>query len=161
MYSILGASDFLLYPVFYSFLVCRDHFNDITRLQSRNTKHYWHIIHQQYPSFVSCKIQHKHRQDVPFHEQGNAPTLEQAIDRIKAHDFYHLYVRPMKKANRSTDQKGRIPAWQEKTEKWPSTNQQGLTTSASRRSRCRGNGLKKRDSRSATISRSHARETGW
>lgn len=41
-------------------------------LQSKNTDHYWHIIHQQYPSFVSCKIQHKHRQDVPFHEQGNA-----------------------------------------------------------------------------------------
>ncbi len=79
-------------------------------LQSRNTDHYWHIIHQQYPSFVSCKIQHKHRHDVPFHEQENAPTLEQAIDRIKAHDFYHLYVRPMKKANKCTDQKGRIPA---------------------------------------------------
>lgn len=79
-------------------------------LQSKNTDHYWHIIHQQYPSFVSCKIQHKHRQDVPFHEQGNAPTLGQAIDQIKAHDFYHLYVRPMKKACKGTDQKGRRSA---------------------------------------------------
>ncbi len=62
-------------------------------LQSRNTNHYWHIIHQQYPSFTTCKIQHKHKQSSPFHEQGTAPTLGQAIDKIKAHDFYHPYVK--------------------------------------------------------------------
>lgn len=79
-------------------------------LQSKNTSHYWHIIHQQYPSFASCKIQHKHRHPLPFHEQGSAPTLGQAIDQIKAHDFYHLHVRLMKKDCKGTDQKGRRPA---------------------------------------------------
>ncbi len=79
-------------------------------LQSKNTDHYWHIIHQQYPSFVSCKIQHKHRQTSPFHEQGNAPTLGQAIDKIKAHDFYHLHVRTKKKVCKGTNQKGRKSA---------------------------------------------------
>lgn len=79
-------------------------------LQSKNTNHYWHIIHQQYPSFATCKIQHKHRQSIPFHEQGTAPTLGQAIDKIKAHDFYHLHVRTKKKACKGTDQKGRKSA---------------------------------------------------
>lgn len=44
-------------------------------LQSKNTKHYWHILRQQYPTFTSCKIWHKHKQSDSFHEQGNAPTL--------------------------------------------------------------------------------------
>ena len=64
-------------------------------LQSKNTDHYWHIIHQQ---------------SIPFHEQGSAPTLGQAIDKIKAHDFYHLHVRTKKKACKGTDQKGRKSA---------------------------------------------------
>ncbi len=42
-------------------------------LQSKNTKHYWHILHQQYPAFTSCKIYHKHNH------------------------HYHLYIRPVKK----------------------------------------------------------------
>lgn len=79
-------------------------------LQSKNTGHYWHIIHQQYPSFATCKIQHKHRTSNPFHEQGGAPALGQAIDQIMAHDFYHLHVRPKKKACKGADQKGRKSA---------------------------------------------------
>lgn len=66
-------------------------------LQSKNTGHYWHIIHLQYPAFASCRIQHRHRQSMPFHDQGSAPTLGQAIANIKGHDYYHLYIRPLKK----------------------------------------------------------------
>lgn len=66
-------------------------------LQSKNTKHYWHILHQQYPSFASCKIQHRHNQSVRFHDQGNAPTLEQALEYIRSHDHYHLHIRSGKK----------------------------------------------------------------
>ena len=69
-------------------------------LQSKNTNHYWHMIHQQYPTFASCKIQHKHKKSLPFHEQGNAPTLEQAVNKIKEHDFYHLHIRPTKTQTR-------------------------------------------------------------
>ena len=66
-------------------------------LQSKNTKHYWHILHQQYPALTTCKIWHKHKQADSFHEQGNAPTLKLAMDKIREHDHYHLYVRPAKK----------------------------------------------------------------
>ena len=66
-------------------------------LQSKNTKHYWHILHQQYPKFLSCKIQHKHHAANQFHDQGNAPSLKQAIEEIKDHDYFHLHVRPLKK----------------------------------------------------------------
>lgn len=77
-------------------------------LQSKNTKHYWHIIHLQYPTFASCKIQHRHGQSAPFHDQGSAPTLRQAIEDIKAHDYYHLHVRPLKKARAGIKQKRKI-----------------------------------------------------
>ena len=66
-------------------------------LQSKNTKHYWHILHLQYPKFSSCKIQHKHHLANQFHDQGNAPSLRQAMEEIKDHDYYHLHVRPLKK----------------------------------------------------------------
>lgn len=60
-------------------------------LQSKNTGHYWHILHQQYPKFSSCKIQHKHHFANQFHDQGNAPSLQQAIEEIKDHDHFHLH----------------------------------------------------------------------
>ena len=66
-------------------------------LQSKNTKHYWHILHQQYPALTTCKIWHKHKQADSFHEQGNAPTLKLAIAKIREHDHYHLHVRSAKK----------------------------------------------------------------
>ena len=66
-------------------------------LQSKNTKHYWHILHQQYRTFTSCAIQHKHNAEDPFHDYKSAPNLKQAIEGIKNHDHYHLYVRPLKK----------------------------------------------------------------
>lgn len=70
-------------------------------LQSKNTKHYWHILHQQYRTFATCKIQHKHKQSDAFHEQCSAPTLKDALDEIKEHDSYHLFVRcAEKKKNR-------------------------------------------------------------
>ena len=66
-------------------------------LQSKNTKHYWHILHQQYPKFSSCKIQHKHHPAYQFHDQGNAPSLQQAIEEIRDHDQYYLHIRLPKK----------------------------------------------------------------
>ena len=75
-------------------------------LQSKDTEHYWHIIHLQYPTFASCKIQHRHRQSVPFHDQGSAPNLGQALADIKNHDYYHLHIRPSKKACANPNQKG-------------------------------------------------------
>ena len=62
-------------------------------LQSKNTRHYWHILHQQYKTFTSCSIQHKHHQPSAFHEQCSATNLKDALDKIQAHDNYHLFVK--------------------------------------------------------------------
>ena len=74
-------------------------------LRSKDTGHYWHIVHLQYPTITSCRIQHKHKQSHPFHNQGSTPTLGQAIAEIKAHDYYHLHIRPLKKTRKGTNKK--------------------------------------------------------
>lgn len=65
-------------------------------LQSKNTKHYWHIIHYSYPSFQTCTIEHKHNYGDAFHAHGNRPTLKSAIESIMEHDYYHMNVRGRK-----------------------------------------------------------------
>ena len=62
-------------------------------LQSKNTRHYWHILYQKYKTLASCSIQHKHQRSSAFHEQCSAPTLKDALDKIQEHDNYHLSVR--------------------------------------------------------------------
>ena len=59
-------------------------------LQSKNTKHYWHILHQEYWDFKSCKIYHNHHANSCYHEHGHAPTLQKAITQIKSHDTFQL-----------------------------------------------------------------------
>lgn len=59
-------------------------------IQSKNTKHFWHIEHLQYPTFQSHIIYHRHRNIVPYHRQTNAHTLIKAIKIIQDHDTYYL-----------------------------------------------------------------------
>jgi hypothetical protein len=66
-------------------------------LQSKNTKHYWHIIHQEYPAFKSCQVTHKHNLSDEYHSHRNQPTLEKAIQEIKSHDDFQINVRDKEK----------------------------------------------------------------
>ena len=59
-------------------------------LQSKNTKHYWHILHQDYSNFKSCEIYHNHHANSCYHEHGHASTLQKAITQIKSHDAFQL-----------------------------------------------------------------------
>lgn len=74
----------------------RQYFNIIQKsgfavtIQSKNTKHFWHIMLQSYPSFRSYKIYHKHNEIDYYHEHGHAPTLKEATNIIIKHDKFQL-----------------------------------------------------------------------
>lgn len=60
-------------------------------LQSKNTKHCWHILSvQSYKKHCSCHIYHTHQEYTPFHFQTTAPQISAAIAVIKRHDKYQL-----------------------------------------------------------------------
>lgn len=69
-------------------------------LQSKNTKHYWHILHEEYPSFKTCQITHKHNRSDEYHPHRNQPTLQKAIQEIKSHDNFQINVRDKEKRAR-------------------------------------------------------------
>ena len=65
---------------------------------SKNTGHFWHIIHQEYPSFKSCEIWHKHKAEDQYHLHGHKGTLRAAINSVKSHDIYQLnHRKPVRK----------------------------------------------------------------
>ena len=59
-------------------------------IQSINTGHYWHIIHEVGKNYTTCQISHKHHASDVWHLQCNRHTLILALDEIKAHDKHHL-----------------------------------------------------------------------
>ena len=69
-------------------------------LQSKNTKHCWHILDREYSRQSSVAILHTHTYGTEYHMQGQAPNLELAIKQIKMHDDYHLRVRIPNKRNK-------------------------------------------------------------
>ena len=69
-------------------------------LQSKNTKHYWHILHEEYPHFKTCQITHKHNYSDEYHSHRNQPNLAKAIKDIKSHDDYQINVRDKEKRAR-------------------------------------------------------------
>ena len=73
-------------------------------IQSKNTKHYWHIIHESYPTYESCHIEHKHKYSDEYHIHRNQPTLSKAIKEIKKHDKYQLTFRNKKSRSACTPQ---------------------------------------------------------
>lgn len=81
----------------------KDYFNIIQQsvhcvtLQSKNTGHYWHIIHQEYSTFKSCIIYHNHTSGAAYHVHGCAPTLADAVSRITSHDIFQLNGRKKQK----------------------------------------------------------------
>ena len=69
-------------------------------LQSKNTKHYWCIQHEEYPTFKTCQITHKHNRSDEYHPHRNQPTLQKAIQERKSHDNFQINVRDTEKRAR-------------------------------------------------------------
>lgn len=69
-------------------------------LQSKNTKHFWHILHEEYPHFKTCQVSHKHNYSDAYHQHRNQPTLKKAIEEIKSHDEFQINVRDKQKRTR-------------------------------------------------------------
>ena len=73
-----------------------DYFNIIAinayciTVQSKNTKHYWHIEHEEFPSFQHCIIYHNHWKNMQYHKHGHSGSLDKAILKIKEHDKFQL-----------------------------------------------------------------------
>lgn len=59
-------------------------------LQSKNTKHYWHILSQEGSGFSTCQINHKHHYEDSYHLHRNQPTLTATLAAIYSHDEFHI-----------------------------------------------------------------------
>lgn len=59
-------------------------------LQSKNTKHYWHIAEEEFSHFRHFKVYHKHNSSDEYHRHKDASTLKAAIKKIMEHDTFHL-----------------------------------------------------------------------
>lgn len=70
-----------------------DHSGFFLTLQSKNTKHYWHLVPQGYPGGEHFVIYHRHGDSGPYHEHGHAGNLEKVIAAIKGHDEFQITVR--------------------------------------------------------------------
>jgi hypothetical protein len=59
-------------------------------VQSKNTKHFWTIQVEEYPTFRHFKIYHKHNSHNEYHRHNDARSLTMAIEHIKSHDAFQL-----------------------------------------------------------------------
>jgi hypothetical protein len=59
-------------------------------VQSKNTKHYWGIHLEEYPTFRHFRIYHKHNSHDDYHRHRDARSLTVAIEQIKSHDAFQL-----------------------------------------------------------------------
>lgn len=62
-------------------------------LQSKNTKHCWHILDQTYFGRSTCLIYHTHKINTSYHLHGHASCLLGAIHLIQVHDKRQLRKR--------------------------------------------------------------------
>ena len=65
-------------------------------IQSRNTKHFWHIVEQQYNKCRSFSVSHKHNVHDTYHNHGHYKTLDLVVSEIKNHDAFQLRGRKNK-----------------------------------------------------------------
>lgn len=92
----------------------RSYFNVISAgcycivLQSKNSKHYWSINHEEYSHFSTCRVCHKHNYSDPFHPHRNRPNLQSALADIRSHDSYQINVRDKEKARRAALRRQRV-----------------------------------------------------
>ena len=66
-------------------------------LQSRNTNHYWHIVHEVGNGYSTCQIYHKHHLHNSWHRHHNKPNLSAALEDIRSHDNFHLQREELKR----------------------------------------------------------------
>ncbi len=59
-------------------------------VQSKNTKHYWHIIEEEFDSFRHFKLYHKHNRLDEFHRHRDKKNMAAVVDEIKSHDEFQL-----------------------------------------------------------------------
>ena len=59
-------------------------------LQSKNTRHCWHITSEDYGRFQTCTIYHTHHEGTPMHRHGHGKNLYSCMAQIKSHDEYQL-----------------------------------------------------------------------
>jgi hypothetical protein len=59
-------------------------------VQSKNTRHFWGIQVEEFPTFRHYRIYHKHNSYDEFHRHRDARSLSAAIDQIKSHDAFQL-----------------------------------------------------------------------
>ena len=59
-------------------------------LESKNTGHFWHLLHTDLNGRVSYRISHKHHRQDSFHPQSSSRSITAACKYIKKHDLYHL-----------------------------------------------------------------------
>lgn len=59
-------------------------------LQSKNTKHFWGIQVEEFPTFRHFKVYHKHNSPNEYHRHRDARSLSAAIEHIKNHDAFQL-----------------------------------------------------------------------
>jgi hypothetical protein len=57
-------------------------------VQSKNTKHFWAIHVEEFPTFRHFKIYHKHNSHDEYHRHRDARSLSLAIEQIKSHDAF-------------------------------------------------------------------------
>lgn len=66
-------------------------------IQSKNTKHFWGILEEKYPTFRHFQIYHKHRNHNEYHRHSDAKNLAMALKHIKEHDAFQLNGRKLLK----------------------------------------------------------------
>ncbi len=77
-------------------LIDRNYFNVLQAggfaisLQSANTKHFWHLILEEYPTFRHFKVYHKHNWADEYHSHRDEPNLKTALLHIMEHDAFQM-----------------------------------------------------------------------
>ncbi len=59
-------------------------------IQSRNTKHFWHIIARENGKITSCEVLHKHNEYDVYHRHSTKGSLETVLCDIRDHDLFQL-----------------------------------------------------------------------
>ncbi len=59
-------------------------------VQSKNTRHFWGIQVEEYPTFRHFRIYHKHNSRDEYHRHRDARSLSVAIEQIQSHDAFQL-----------------------------------------------------------------------
>lgn len=57
-------------------------------LESRNTRHQWHLISKECRTGMSCEVHHRHDPSKPWHPQWGSKRFPDVLDDIRWHDEF-------------------------------------------------------------------------